>query len=86
MDMCAYETVALGHSAFCNLFTEKDWKGYEYRNDIEWWYTASFGSPIAMASGIGYVQELVSRLTHSVYQSFVSVMEICGLHQEGTPF
>lgn len=28
--LCAYETVALGFSAFCGLFTEQEWKGYEY--------------------------------------------------------
>jgi hypothetical protein len=29
---CAYETVALGFSSFCGLFTEEEWKGYEYFN------------------------------------------------------
>lgn len=29
-DLCAYETVALGFSTFCDLFTEEEWKGYEY--------------------------------------------------------
>ena len=28
--LCAYETVALGYSAFCDLFTEEEWKGFEY--------------------------------------------------------
>ena len=28
--LCAYETVALGYSRFCDLFTEEEWKGYEY--------------------------------------------------------
>lgn len=67
MDMCAYETVALGFSSFCTLFTDKEWKGYEYRNDIEWWYTSSFGSPLSVVSGVGYLEELISRLTHSEY-------------------
>ena len=30
-ELCAYETVALGYSKFCDLFTKDDWKGYEYR-------------------------------------------------------
>ena len=59
------QTVALGYSKFCDLFTQKEWKGYEYRQDIMWWYYASFGFPLAKAQGIGWVQELVSRLTHS---------------------
>lgn len=28
--LCAYETVALGFSRFCELFTEEEWKGFEY--------------------------------------------------------
>ena len=33
--------------------------------DIYFWYDVSFGSPLARAQGIGYVQELVARLTHT---------------------
>jgi len=80
MEICPYEvsyfsqvemrradiqTVALGYSSFCNLFTKKEWKGYQYRWDLYWYYSASFGYPLARAQGIGYVQELLSRLTHS---------------------
>jgi hypothetical protein len=28
--LCAYETVALGYSNFCSLFTKEEWQGYEY--------------------------------------------------------
>jgi hypothetical protein len=28
--LCPYETVALGYSSFCPLFTEEEWKGFEY--------------------------------------------------------
>lgn len=70
--MCAYETVALGHSAFCELFTEKEWRGYEYRSSIYWWYAASFGSPVARAEGLGYLQELTARLTETPITEFNS--------------
>lgn len=30
--LCAYETVALGYSKFCDLFTEEEWKGAQYAN------------------------------------------------------
>ena len=29
------------------------------------WYTAAWGSPLSRVLGIGYVQELVARLTHT---------------------
>ncbi|KAI0757472.1 phosphoglycerate mutase-like protein [Daedaleopsis nitida] len=63
--MCAYETVAIGYSKFCELFTEEEWKGFNYAMDLYFWYGSAFGSPLARAEGIGYVQELVSRLTHT---------------------
>ena len=28
--MCPYETVALGYSKFCELFTEEEWEGFNY--------------------------------------------------------
>ncbi|KAF9242010.1 histidine phosphatase superfamily [Melanogaster broomeanus] len=64
-EICAFETVALGFSKFCELFTEKEWEGFDYAYDIDMWYGVSFGSPLARAQGIGYVQELVSRLTET---------------------
>lgn len=33
--------------------------------DIYFWYTSAFGSPVARIQGIGYIQELVSRLTQT---------------------
>lgn len=81
MDLCPYETVALGHSAFCSLFTEKEWRGYQYRNDIYWWYAASFGSPVARAEGLGWMQELTARLTHTPLTQFNSSINST-LHDE----
>ncbi|KIO02534.1 hypothetical protein M404DRAFT_147468 [Pisolithus tinctorius Marx 270] len=62
--MCAYETVALGYSKFCELFTEEEWEGFNYSMDLLFWYDSAFGSPVARIQGLGYIQELVSRLTH----------------------
>ena len=33
------------------------------RLDLNFWYNSGFGSPVGRAQGIGYVQELVARLT-----------------------
>ncbi|KAL5514623.1 hypothetical protein ACEPAG_1939 [Sanghuangporus baumii] len=64
-ELCAYETVALGSSAFCDLFTEEEWKGFNYLIDLEFWYSNGPGNPTTAAVGIGYVQELVARLTQT---------------------
>ncbi|KAH7890476.1 histidine phosphatase superfamily [Phlebopus sp. FC_14] len=63
--MCAYEVVALGFSEFCALFTAEEWEGFEYAIDLEFWYNDGPGNPTAAAQGLGYVQELVSRLTQT---------------------
>jgi len=28
--LCPYETVALGYSKFCELFTKEEWEGFDY--------------------------------------------------------
>lgn len=33
--LCAYETVALGYSNFCDLFSKEEWQGYEYDLDLQ---------------------------------------------------
>ncbi|EIW53780.1 phosphoglycerate mutase-like protein [Trametes versicolor FP-101664 SS1] len=63
--LCAYETVALGYSKFCELFTPAEWEGFDYSVDLHFWYSSAFGSPVARGLGIGYVQELVARLSHT---------------------
>ncbi|KAJ7682173.1 phosphoglycerate mutase-like protein [Mycena polygramma] len=63
--LCAYETVALGYSKFCELFTEEEWDGFDYSLDLFFWYNSGFGFALARSMGVGYVQELVARLTHT---------------------
>ena len=35
------------------------------RLDLQFWYGSAFGSPVARVQGIGYIQEMVARLTHT---------------------
>ncbi|KAJ3558533.1 hypothetical protein NM688_g871 [Phlebia brevispora] len=69
-NLCAFETVALGYSDFCGLFTEEEWKGFEYSIDLIFWYSDGPGNPVTAAQGIGYVQELVARLTNTPITKF----------------
>ena len=36
-----------------------------YSLDLLFWYDNAFGSPVARVQGVGYIQELTSRLTHT---------------------
>ncbi|GME48376.1 putative acid phosphatase protein [Neofusicoccum parvum] len=64
--LCAYETVALGFSHFCSLFTYEEWLGFEYSIDLSFAGGYGFQSPTGRAVGIGYVQEVLARLNHHV--------------------
>lgn len=61
--LCAYETVALGYSSFCGLFTYEEWQGYEYSIDISFAGNNAFQSPTGRAVGAAYQLELMSRLS-----------------------
>ncbi|KAG7086094.1 hypothetical protein E1B28_003609 [Marasmius oreades] len=60
--MCAYETVAIGYSKFCEPFTEGEWEGFNYAFDLWLWYNSAFGSPVGRVQGAGWVQEMINRL------------------------
>ncbi|GAA6013176.1 hypothetical protein JCM10207_006195 [Rhodosporidiobolus poonsookiae] len=70
--LCAYELVALGGSAFCPLFTEEEFKGFEYAHDIEFWDIFAFGQPAQAAVGKGWVQEWLARTLSQPLSEFNS--------------
>ncbi|WFD34126.1 hypothetical protein MCUN1_000961 [Malassezia cuniculi] len=64
MIMCPYETVVLGYSQFCNLFTKEEWENLEYELDMDKQGSNGFMAPTGRAQGIGYVTEFLSRVQH----------------------
>jgi hypothetical protein len=66
MDMCPFDTLA--HPAakvsdFCHLFTEQEWHAYDYFQTLGKYYGYSVGNPLGPTQGVGYVNELLARLT-----------------------
>ncbi|CAI5757446.1 unnamed protein product [Candida verbasci] len=55
-DWCSYETNVRGSSQMCNVFTSEDFIRYNYYDDIEQYYTASYGN--SMSKTIGSVPVL----------------------------
>lgn len=53
-EMCGYETVIRGSSAFCSpeLFSANEWLGFEYTNDIMYFQNVGYGNP--MSGVVGY--------------------------------
>jgi hypothetical protein len=69
--LCAYETFALGFSDFCPLFTKAEWRGFSYAFDLyDSWNL--FTHPNGPAQGIGWSQEVVSRLNQTMFQGPVT--------------
>ncbi|KAK9490546.1 histidine phosphatase superfamily [Lipomyces doorenjongii] len=52
--LCPYETVALGYSDFCQLFTNEGWEGLDYYFDIIESGAGGFLSPTGRAYGIAW--------------------------------
>ncbi|KAJ5219140.1 acid phosphatase [Penicillium cinerascens] len=59
---CPHETISLGHSDFCNLFTYEDWENYEYLQDTEFAGYSGLLSPTGRAQGIAWVEEFLARV------------------------
>ncbi|KAL1306145.1 hypothetical protein AAFC00_004257 [Neodothiora populina] len=67
--ICAYEQNYISSSDFCSLFTLDEWDGFENTIDIQYYYDYGYGNPTGRAQGIGYLQELIARLTNQYITS-----------------
>lgn len=66
MDFCPFATVAspIGMiSPFCSLFTEEEWHYYDYYQSLGKYYGFGPGNPLGPTQGVGFVNELISRMT-----------------------
>ncbi|KAK7529210.1 histidine phosphatase superfamily [Phyllosticta citribraziliensis] len=76
MDLCPFFTVASqpttsspngGLSEFCSLFTVDEWRSYDYYQSLGKYYHYGAGDDLGPTQGVGYVNELIARLTHARY-------------------
>ncbi|KIJ69724.1 hypothetical protein HYDPIDRAFT_22894 [Hydnomerulius pinastri MD-312] len=64
MSLCPFDTVAYeAPSPWCTLFTSDEWKSYEYYGDLNDYYGNGYGQELGRVQGVGYVNELLARLT-----------------------
>ncbi|KAL5115698.1 hypothetical protein ACEQ8H_006410 [Pleosporales sp. CAS-2024a] len=71
MDMCPFDTLAHAVakvSDFCRLFTNEEWNAYDYFQTLGKFYGFGVGNPLGPTQGVGYVNELLARLTGSPVQ------------------
>lgn len=67
MDLCPFHVVASPRgderSPICNLFSKEEWRSYDYFMSLDKWYGYGQGNPLGPTQGVGYVNELIARLT-----------------------
>ncbi|KAL9043055.1 MAG: hypothetical protein Q9180_000135 [Flavoplaca navasiana] len=65
-DLCPFTTVASPSgvvSPFCFLFSLDEWKHYNYYQSLGKYYGYGAGNPLGPTQGVGYVNELIARLS-----------------------
>ncbi|KAH8677918.1 histidine phosphatase superfamily [Xylariales sp. PMI_506] len=68
MDLCTFETMASSNgtiSQWCSLFTEDEWEYYDYYETLGKYYGFGYGNPLGPTQGVGFVNELIARLTNT---------------------
>ena len=58
---------------FCALFTPSEWASYDYFQTLGKYYGWGPGSPLGPTQGVGFVNELIARLTSSPVQDHTTV-------------
>lgn len=89
MDLCPFNTVAsvTGQiSPFCALFSTAEWRQYDYLQTLGKYYGYSYGNPLGPTQGVGFVNELISRLTNTPVQDHTSTNSTLDSNPATFPF
>ncbi|KAI4246802.1 MAG: hypothetical protein L6R40_001831 [Gallowayella cf. fulva] len=76
LDLCPFTTVAspIGTiSPFCSLFTLDEWNHYDYYQSLGKYYGYGPGNPLGPTQGVGFVNELIARLTDQAVKDHTTV-------------
>ncbi|KAF2646965.1 phosphoglycerate mutase-like protein, partial [Lophiostoma macrostomum CBS 122681] len=68
MDLCPFNTIGSPGarvSDFCYLFSVDEWHQYDYYESLGKYYGYGNGNPLGPTQGVGYVNELLARLTET---------------------
>ncbi|KAI7339633.1 phosphoglycerate mutase-like protein [Hortaea werneckii] len=76
-ELCGFETIALGSSPWCGVFTEEELESFEYARDLLHYYKAGPGNPYSGAMGMLWLNATANLLKEgpekagSLFLSFV---------------
>lgn len=65
MSLCPFDSVAKNNlSQWCDVFDHpQDWESFQYSGDLDKYYGTGYGAYLGRVQGVGYVNELLARLT-----------------------
>jgi hypothetical protein len=66
--LCAFDTLQSPSktlSPFCGLFTTEEFRDFAYASDTDKYYHTGPGKALGPVQGVGYINELIARLTSS---------------------
>ena len=89
MDLCPFETVITRSSTpspFCALFTLAEWHQYDYYQTLGKFYGYGSGNPLGPTQGVGFVNELIARLTGEPVVDHTSVNRTLDANPDTFPF
>ncbi|KAI7342076.1 hypothetical protein KC336_g23272, partial [Hortaea werneckii] len=76
-ELCGFETIALGSSPWCDVFTKEELEDFEYARDLLHYYKAGPGNPYSGAMGMLWLNATANLLKEgpekagSLFLSFV---------------
>ncbi|KAN0071554.1 Histidine phosphatase superfamily [Elaphomyces granulatus] len=90
MDMCPFHTVARDTtddqlSPFCSFFTENEWHQYDYYQSLGKYYGRGGGNSLGAVQGVGFVNELIARMTDALVQDHTTVNHTLDSNPETFP-
>ncbi|ETW86127.1 hypothetical protein HETIRDRAFT_471458 [Heterobasidion irregulare TC 32-1] len=69
ISLCPFHTLYEGSpSPFCNLFTLSEFEQFAYSGDLSKYYGTGYGQKLGPVQGVGYINELLARLTNKPVQ------------------
>ncbi|KAL0960773.1 hypothetical protein HGRIS_005794 [Hohenbuehelia grisea] len=64
ISLCPFDSVAKETKGpFCDIFDDAAFQGFEYTGDLDKFYGTGYGQALGRVQGVGYVNELLARLT-----------------------
>ncbi|KAI0635070.1 phosphoglycerate mutase-like protein [Trametes polyzona] len=64
-DLCGFQAEVNGDTRFCDLFTEEEWKDYEYAHDLNYYYGSGPGNPFSATVGFPWLEAVTELFTSS---------------------